>query len=105
LYNTTNFFEGDDVKVDEIVIEEDGIAKELLFQQVISDIEVDGSNNKWIGTVSSGIFYVSSNGQQTIYHFTTSNSPLPSNEITDIALDESNGRVYIATTKEIGRAS
>ena len=99
LYNTTNFFEEDDVKVDEIVIEEDGIAKELLFQQVISDIEVDGSNNKWIGTVSSGIFYVSSNGQQTIYHFTTSNSPLPSNEITDIALDESNGRVYIATTK------
>ncbi|MBU3820787.1 ABC transporter substrate-binding protein [Flavobacteriaceae bacterium XHP0103] len=99
LYNTSNFFEEDDVKVDDIIISEDGIAKELLFQQIITDIEVDGSNNKWIGTVSSGIFYVSSNGQQTIYHFTKDNSPLPSNEITDIALDESDGKVYIATSK------
>lgn len=99
LYNTSNFFEEDNVRVDEIVISEDGIAKELLFQQIITDIEVDGSNNKWIGTVSSGIFYLSSNGQQTIYHFTKDNSPLPSNEITDIALDESNGKVYIATSK------
>lgn len=99
LYNTSNFFEEDNVRVDEIVISEDGIAKELLFQQIITDIEVDGSNNKWIGTVSSGIFYLSSNGQQTIYHFTKDNSPLPSNEITDVALDESNGKVYIATSK------
>jgi len=97
LYNTTNFFEANNVRVDDIIITEDGIAKELLFQQIISDIEVDGSNNKWIGTVGAGIFYLSSNGQNTIYHFTTANSPLPSNEITDISIDESNGRVYIAT--------
>jgi len=99
LYNTTNFFEDSDVSVDEIIISEDGIAKELLFQQIITDIEVDGSNNKWIGTVSSGIFYLSSNGQNTIFHFTTDNSPLPSNEITDISIDQTNGTVYIATSK------
>lgn len=99
LYNTSNFFTSEDASVDEIIILEDGVAKELLFQQFVSDIEVDGSNNKWIGTIGTGLFYLSSDGQETIYHFTTENSPLPSNDITDVSLDSSNGIVYIATNK------
>ncbi|CAH8282957.1 hypothetical protein EV196_101516 [Mariniflexile fucanivorans] len=98
LYNTSSFFE-DDINVDEIIILEDGIAKELLFQQFITDIEVDGSNNKWIATADSGVFYLSSDGQETIYHFTNDNSPLPSNIINDISIDGTNGIVYIATSK------
>ena len=99
LYNTSNFFTDDNVRVEEIIIEEDGIAKELLFQQFITDIEVDGSNNKWVGTSDSGLFYFSSDGQKTIFHFTKDNSPLPSNSIRDVSLDETNGIVYIATNK------
>jgi hypothetical protein len=99
LYNTSNFFTDDNVRAEEIIILEDGIAKELLYQQFVSDIEVDGSNNKWIGTIGSGLFYVSSDGQKTIYHFTTENSPLPSNDIIDLSIDLSNGIVYIATGK------
>lgn len=97
LYNTSGFFTDDNVQVDEIIILEDGIAKELLFQQFISSIEVDGSNNKWIGTIGSGVFYLSSDGQKTIYHFTKENSPLPSDNIADIAIDDTAGIVYIAT--------
>ncbi|WNH13825.1 two-component regulator propeller domain-containing protein [Thalassobellus suaedae] len=99
LYNTSNFFEDNNVEVDEIIIEEDGIAKELLFEQFITDIEVDGSNNKWIATADSGIFYFSSDGQKTIFHFTKDNSPLPSNEIKDVSIDSTNGIVYIATSR------
>ena len=99
LYNTSNFFTDDNVRAEEIIILEDGIAKELLFQQFVSDIEVDGSNNKWIGTIGSGLFYLSSDGQNTIFHFTTENSPLPSNDISDVALDNANGIVYIATSR------
>ena len=98
LYNTSNFF-NTNASTQQIVIEEDGIYKELLEQQFISDIKVDGSNNKWVGTIGSGIFYFSQNGQQTIYHFTKNNSPLPSNNINDIALDFVNGLVFIATDK------
>ncbi|MDO5972728.1 two-component regulator propeller domain-containing protein [Flavivirga jejuensis] len=98
LYNTSTFFDND-VSVEDIIIEEDGIAKELLFQQHITDIKVDGSNNKWIGTSDSGLFYFSSDGQETIFHFTKDNSPLPSNSITDVSLDSANGIVYIATSK------
>ena len=99
LYNTLGFYDDNNPTLSSIIILEDGIAKELLEGQTISDIEVDGSNNKWIGTVDSGVFYFSSDGQKTIYHFTTDNSPLPSNRINDISLDPNNGFVYIATIK------
>lgn len=99
LYNTSGIFTDDDVRVEEIIILENGVAQELLFQQFITSIEVDGSNNKWIGTVGSGLFYVSSDGQKTIYHFTKDNSPLPSNNINDLSIDETSGVIYIATDK------
>ncbi|MDO6595687.1 ABC transporter substrate-binding protein [Oceanihabitans sp. 2_MG-2023] len=97
LYNSSSFFTEESPDIDEVIILEDGIPQELLFQQFITDIEVDGSNNKWIATLSSGVFYFSSDGQETIYHFTKDNSPLPTNNIVDLSIDSSNGTVYIAT--------
>ncbi len=99
LFNTSGFFDDPNVSVNEIVILDNGIPKELLENQFITDIKVDGSNNKWIGTLDSGIFYFSPDGQQTIFHFTKDNSPLPSNHVTDISIDTQNGEVYIATLK------
>lgn len=99
LFNTSGFFDDPNPRLSSIIILEDGIPKELLEGQTISDIEADGSNNKWVGTVDSGVFYFSPDGQNTIYHFTTENSPLPSNRINDISIDPVNGIVYIATIK------
>ena len=42
---------------------------------------------------------MSSDGQKTIYHFTKTNSPLPSDNIVDLSIDENSGIVYIATDK------
>jgi hypothetical protein len=42
---------------------------------------------------------VSPNGQETKYHFTINNSPLPSNTINDIKINSSTGEVFIATNK------
>lgn len=97
LYNPESLFSDEGAQADEIIIVEDGIPQELLFQQWISDIEVDGSNNKWIGTITNGLFYFTENGQETIYHFTKDNSPLPSDNIIDVSIDPSIGKVYIAT--------
>lgn len=99
LYNTAGFFDDDSPEANSIIILEDDIPSELLFQQFITSIEVDGSNNKWVGTFGTGVFYFSSDGQETIYHFTKDNSPLPSNNITDISIDNTNGIVYFATEK------
>lgn len=59
---------------------------------------VDGANRKWIGT-TSGVYLVSADGLETIYHFTTDNSPLISNSINSIAINPQNGQVMIATEK------
>ena len=99
LYNTSNFFDNETVSTRPIVILEDGIPKELLQFQYISDIKVDGGNNKWISTIGSGLFYFTSDGQETIYHFTKDNSPLPSNNVIDTTIDSSSGIVYIATDR------
>ena len=82
------------MRTEPIIILEDGLPQELLSQQFISDIIVDGSNNKWISTADAGVFYVSSDGQKTIHHFTKDNSPLPSNGVNAMALDSENG-LYI----------
>ncbi|AOR28166.1 ABC transporter, substrate-binding protein [Formosa sp. Hel1_33_131] len=99
LYNTSNFFSEEVVRTEPIIILEDGLPQELLAQQFISDIIVDGSNNKWISTADAGVFYVSSDGQKTIHHFTKDNSPLPSNGVNAMALDSENGIVYFGTTR------
>ncbi|MDC8005376.1 two-component regulator propeller domain-containing protein [Aureisphaera galaxeae] len=98
LFNVGGFFDEEaNTDAQEIIIVENGVPQELLFQQTITDIEVDGSNNKWISTATSGVFYLSSNGQETLLRFTKSNSPLPSDNVQDIAIDGSTGRVYFAT--------
>lgn len=99
LFNTNGFYDNPNPSLNQIIILEDGIPKELLEGQSITDIEVDGSNNKWVATADSGAFYFSSDGQTTIFHFTEDNSPLPSNGINDIAIDSDNGIVYIATSR------
>lgn len=99
LYNTSGFFDNNSVSTQPIIILDDGIPKELLESQYITDIKVDGSNNKWVGTIGAGVFYFTSDGQETIYHFTVDNSPLPSNNINEMSIDNVNGEVYFATDR------
>ncbi len=99
LFAPSNIFTEPQVSTSAIIIEQDGLAQELLNDQVVTDILVDGSNNKWVATTDSGVFYFSPNGQETLLHFTTSNSPLPSNNVQDVTIDESSGTVYFGTIR------
>jgi hypothetical protein len=82
-----------------IIIVEDGLAQELLADQYITAIAVDGANNKWIGTADAGIFQVSPNGQQTLQRFNQTNSPLPSNTVRDIDINGVTGEVFFVTDR------
>jgi hypothetical protein len=93
------FINENELVANSIIIEEDGLAQELFFQQSVLDIAVDGANNKWVSIAGAGIFQISPNGQQTLYRFTTANSPLPSNNILDIEIDDATGEVFFATDK------
>lgn len=99
LSSVNNFQNKEQLTTNSIIILENDLAQELLYEQFITDIVVDGANNKWIGTADSGVFLVSPNGQETKYHFTINNSPLPSNTINDIDINSSTGEVFIATDK------
>ncbi len=78
---------------------DDGSLTYFLDGEQVNAIAVDGGNRKWIGTQNSGILLISEDGSETIHHFTTENSPIPSNTITAIAIDPSNGKVYIGSDK------
>jgi ligand-binding sensor domain-containing protein len=93
------FLNDTEITTTAIIIEEDGLAQELFYQQSILDIAVDGANNKWVSIANAGVFLVSPNGQSTLYRFTKENSPLPSNNVIDIEIDDVSGEVYFATDK------
>ena len=99
LPSVDRFLNEEELTTNSIIILDDGLAQELLFGQFITDIAVDGANNKWIGTADAGVFQFSPNGQQTLQRFTSANSPLPSNVINDIEINGTTGEVFIATSK------
>lgn len=74
-----------------------GLADYLLETELVTAITVDGANRKWIGTERAGIFLFSEDGLEQIHHFTAENSPLLSNNITTISIDDK-GEVYIGTS-------
>jgi len=97
LNNPENAFTNSDIEVKPIKIVVDETVQLLMEGQNISSIKVDGSNNKWLGTIGSGVYYLSEDGTKTIFHFNKENSPLPSNDINDISIDGATGIVYFAT--------
>ncbi|MEY4904090.1 MAG: hypothetical protein RLZZ292_1905 [Bacteroidota bacterium] len=78
----------------------DGLAAYLLASESVQSIAVDGANRKWFGT-TSGIFVQSSDGTRQEAFFNTDNSPLFDNNVIDIAINQSNGEVWVATNKGI----
>ena len=77
----------------------DGLFHPLLETETVTAIVVDGANRKWLGTSNSGVYLVSENGEEEILHFTTENSPLLSNTITDIAINQFTGEIFFGTSK------
>lgn len=83
--------------VEPIIIEQNGLGEELFRDSQILQIEVDAGDHKWVSVDGGGVYYLSSDGQQTIKHFTKENSPLPTNSITDIKVDKKTGKVYFVS--------
>jgi ligand-binding sensor domain-containing protein len=71
----------------------------LLSDEFITTIAVDPANRKWFGTKNNGLWLFSDTGETLIQRFTSENSPLPSNAITTIYVEEESGEVFIGTDK------
>ena len=99
LSSVDQFLQQNELTVSNIIIQEGDLAQELFYEQPINDIAVDGANRKWVAIDNGGVFLVSPNGQQTIHRFDKDNSPLPSNSVNDIEIDNVTGEVFFATNK------
>ena len=100
-YNPENVFTGENFDAQQILVERGGFAQYLLSNEIVTAIAVDGSNKKWIGTQSAGVFLLSADGTQQLMHFTSDNSPLFSDNITSIAINGTNGEVFFGTENGI----
>lgn len=103
--NPEEWFSNDFILTQVKVPRNDGtnFADYLLAGLKIKAIAVDGANRKWIGTIGSGLYLVSADGTEIIHHFTEENSPLLSDIVNSIAVNETTGEVMIGT--EMGLCS
>ncbi|MFV0154160.1 T9SS type A sorting domain-containing protein [Empedobacter falsenii] len=101
LYGADNAISSNNIIAEPIVIIQDGIPEALLTDVGIYSIKVDNANRKWIATNGAGVYYVSESGEETKLHFTSKNSPLPSDIVYDVSIDETTGKVFFATEKGV----
>lgn len=102
-YNPDKVFD-EDLKATRIKISRNdgsGLADYLLKTETITSIAVDGANKKWFGTFGSGAYYVSADGTVLLKNFNLQNSPILSNTIVSLAVDNKTGDVWFGTSKGI----
>lgn len=83
-----------------IIVEQNGIVGYLLGNEAINDLAIDGANRKWAAT-NNGVFLLEKDGTSVIEHFTTENSPLPSNIVKSVGINGVTGEVFFGTDNGI----
>jgi len=96
-FNPENIFTGQDFDAQQILVQQGAYVQYLMENEKVTAIAVDGANRKWIGSEGGGLYLFSEDGTKQIYHFTTDNSPLLSNNIVALAIDPETGEVFIGT--------
>lgn len=99
-YNTDRIFDGDlrgyRIKVPRN--DGSGLADYMLGTESITAISVDGANRKWLGTKSSGAYLLSPDGTSVVKNYNTLNSPIFSDSIAALAIDNNSGEVWFGTS-------
>ncbi|MBL4560780.1 MAG: T9SS type A sorting domain-containing protein [Labilibaculum sp.] len=97
--NPGNIFRNGNFFAYQPIISIDGSTQFLLGTESVNTIALNGANQKWLGTANSGVFLISENGDEQLTHFTSENSPLPSNTIHKISVNSETGEVFFVTDK------
>ncbi|WP_460613083.1 type IX secretion system anionic LPS delivery protein PorZ [Hymenobacter seoulensis] len=74
----------------------EGTGLPVLFNEAVRAIAVDGGNRKWFAT-DRGLWLFNEDGTEALQHFTTANSPLPSDRIVDVEVNDKTGEVFVVT--------
>ena len=102
-FNTDHIFEGD-VRGYRIKVPRNdgsGLADYMLGTESITAISVDGANRKWLGTKSSGAYMLSADGTTVLKNYNVQNSPIFSDSIASVAVDNKTGEVWFGTSEGV----
>ncbi len=77
------------------------LADYMLGTEIITSIAVDGANRKWLGTFSSGAYLLSPDGTKQIKNYNEQNSPILSNSIVALSVDNKTSDVWFGTSKGV----
>lgn len=66
----------------------------------VNDMAFDSANRKWVATEENGVYVINERNTEIIAHFTRDNSPLQSDRIASIAVDD-NDHTFVGTDKGI----
>ena len=100
IYSPGNVFNDGNYDAQRILVEQDGYVQYLLETEAVTAIAIDGANRKWFGTDRAGVFLMSEDGTKQILHFNDENSPLLSNSISSIVIND-DGEVFFGTSQGI----
>ncbi|MEO1021339.1 MAG: two-component regulator propeller domain-containing protein [Bacteroidota bacterium] len=81
-----------------LINEDTSAVSRLLLRDVnVSTMAINGANEKWIGSENQGIWVLNEEGSRIERRYTVDNSPLISNNIRSIEVNQETGEVFIAT--------
>ena len=81
-----------------LINEDPDAASPFLLRDInVTAMAVNAANQKWIGTAAEGIWLLNETGSAILKRFTAENSPLFSDAIRDISVNDVTGEVYIST--------
>jgi len=73
------------------------VSRFLLRDVNATAMAVNAANEKWVGSANQGIYLLNAEGSKILKRFTMDNSPLFSNSIKSIAINDLTGEVFIST--------
>ena len=80
--------------------EETGNLAYFLDNVVVTTLKVDAGNRKWIGTKGNGVYVLDNDNETIVYQFNTTNSPLLSDNIYDIEINDKGLNSYQGEASE-----
>ena len=75
------------------------LADYLLSGIDVTCMAIDGGGRKWFGTKANGVYLISADNMTQVKHILSSNSPLLSDNILSIAINNTTGEVFFGTDK------